>query len=270
MEAIPERILEKDEQTLLQKSFTNLLTLWLPTSVMSASSTPPILPGEMPPAEVVSSFARFRESVADSLFFVSRTFPKVLTLRSSPSAWTGFRILLGVAGASLVVLPLSLWNAWAFAPVGLVLFLLAVLLPPLRQDRGSAQAIEQLGAYLVLDGGNFSPANNPASDSGSDPICNSRDNEFCAVNFYLTATRVWALDSQLRPLVVIPAGEISMATAFPSQSDWILRLRWQENSAEFVFDGLFAERRARLAEAGLRHLIQQTEAPRARAKAAGA
>jgi len=92
------------------------------------------------------------------------------------------------------------------------------------------------------------------------------------VNFYLTPTRVWALDSQLRPLAVIPAGEISMATAFPSQSDWILRVRWQENSAEFVFDGLFSERRARLAEAGLRHLIQQKEQSPAptRAKAAGA
>jgi len=240
---------------------------------MSASSTPPILPGEIRPAEVASSLARFRDSVADSLFFVSRTFPKVLTLRSSPSAWTAFRILLGIAGAALVVLPLSLWNAWAFAPVGLVLFLLAVLLPPLRQDRGSAQAIAQLGAYMVLDGGKFSPASNTVSDDqGSEPICNPRNNEFCAVNLYLTPTRVWALDSQLRPLAVIPAGEVSMATAFPSKSDWILRLGWKENSAEFIFDGLFGERRARLAEAGLRHLIQQEEqspVPRTRAKAAG-
>jgi hypothetical protein len=234
-------------------------------TTMSASSTPPILPGEMPRNEVGSSFARFRDSVADSLFFVSRTFPKVLTLRSSPSAWTGFRILLGIAGAALVVLPLSLWNAWAFAPVGLALFLLAVLLPPLRRDRGSAQAIEQLGAYMVLDGGNFC--------AGADSIKESSDDDPCAVNFYLTPTRVWALDSQLRPLAVIPANEISLATAFPSQSDWILRVRWQENSAEFIFDGLFAERRARLAEAGLRHLIQQKEqspVARTRAKAAGA
>jgi hypothetical protein len=231
----------------------------------------------MPPAEVASSLARFRGSVADSLFFVSRTFPKVLTLRSSTSAWTAFRILLGIAGAALVVLPLGLWNAWAFAPVGLVLFLLAVLLPPLRQDRGSAQAIAQLGAYLVLDGGNFSPANssasNSAGNSGSEPLCNPADHASCAVNFYLTPTRVWALDSQLRPLAVIPVGEISMATAFPSQSDWILDVRWQENFAEFIFDGLFSERRARLAEAGLRHLIQQKEQSQAaatRAKAAGA
>jgi hypothetical protein len=221
---------------------------------MSISSIPPIAPGEMPSAEAVSSFTRFRESVADSIFFVSRTYPKVLTLRSTPRAWTLFRILLGAGGAALVVLPLSLWNAWAFAPVGLGLFLLAVLLPPLRQDRGSAEAIAKLGAYLVLDGGRF--ANGSA--------------ESAEINFYLTPTRVWALDDQLRPISIIPADAISLATAFPSQSDWILRIRWPENSVEFIFDGLFAERRARIAEAGLRHLIRQAQPARARAKAVGA
>jgi hypothetical protein len=244
---------------------------------MSTHSTPPILPGDMPPAEALSSVAKFRESVADSLFFVSKTFPKVLKFRSTPQAWTGFRIMLGVAGAALVVLPLSLWNAWAFAPVGLALFLLAVLLPPLQQDRGTAQAVEQLGAYLVLDAGRFSanPQDRPSEGSAQDsPMQISVEPELAPVNFYLTPTRVWALDSQLRPAAVIPAKEITMATAFPSHNDWILRVRWKDNSAEFIFDGLFAERRARIAEAGLRHLVQQAEVagekPRTRSKAAGA
>ena len=119
----------------MQEFLLHLLTLSPLQTSMSTGSIPPMLPGEMPPAEVLSSFARFRESVADSVFFVTRNFPKVWTLRSTPRAWTAFRILLGVAGAALVVLPLSLWNAWAFAPVGLALFMLAVLLPPLRRDR---------------------------------------------------------------------------------------------------------------------------------------
>src|ERR1041385_2709942 len=265
---------------------------------MSANSIPPILPGEMPPAEAGSSFTRLRASIADSLFFVSRAFPKLLTLPSGPSAWTGLRILLGAAGAALVVLPLSLWNAWAFAPVGLALFMLAVLLPPLRHDRGTAQAIEKLGAYLVLEGGNFSdgseappavnfyltPTRVWALDDQLRPIIvipadaismsaaffSDGDEAPPAVNFYLTPTRVWALDDQLRPIIVIPADAISMAAAFCSQGDWLLRVRWQENSAEFIFRGLFGERRARLTESGLRHLIQQTEPSRARVKAAGA
>jgi len=221
---------------------------------MTEDSHPPIFPGDLPTGEAASGLSKLRASVGDSLFEISRAFPKLLALRSTPSAWTAFRILLGAMGAGLVVLPLSLWNAWAFAPVGLALFLLAVLLPPLRQDRGIAKAVEQLGAYQVLDGGRLF----------------SRDPEPHSVSFYLTPTRVWAIDEQLRPLVVIPADEIALATAFPSRDDWVLRVSWQSDSAEFIFAGLFAERRARLAENGLRHLVRLTPLDRAQAKAAGA
>ena len=221
---------------------------------MNEHSHPPLFPGDLPPAEGVSGFSRFREAFADSMFQASLGFPKLLALRSTPSAWMMMRVLLGMAGAGLVVLPLSLWNAWAFAPVGLVLFLLAVLLPPLRQDRGTAKAIEQLGAYLVLDGGRVFP---PAAEA-------------VAVKFYLTPTRVWALDAELRPLVVMPANEIMLVTAFPAQSDWLLRVNWKSGSAEFTFAGLFAERRARLAEEGLLHLVHPTETAPLKARAVGA
>lgn len=231
---------------------------------MNDQPHPPLFPGDLPPAEAISSVARVRDTVADSVFQASRAFPKLLALRSTPGAWTASRILLGIFGACLVVLPLSLWNAWAFAPVGLALFLLAVLLPPIRQDRGTAAAVQQLGAYLVLDGGRL--ACGPLAPENSQP---------CAVHLYLTQTRVWALDPDLRPVVVIPAEEISVVTAFPSQDDWKLRVSWQNGAAEFSFSGLFAERRARLAEQGLRHLVHVAERPleqprQAKARAAGA
>lgn len=231
---------------------------------MSDHSHPPLFPDDLPPAEGVSGIARFRNSAADSLFQISRAFPKLLAFRSTPGAWTAFRALLGLLGAGLVVLPLSLWNAWAFAPVGLALFLLAVLLPPLRQDRGTAEAVRQLGAYLILDGGRL--ACGTLSPEKGQP---------CAVNLYLTRTRVWALDPELRPVVVIPAEEINVVTASPSEEDWSLRVSWQTGSAEFSFSGLFSERRARLAEQGLRHLVHSSERPlaasaRGKAKAAGA
>ena len=231
---------------------------------MNDQSHPPLFPGDLPPAEAVSGLARFRHSAADSLFQVSRAFPKLLAVRSTPSAWMAFRLALGITGAGLVVLPLSLWNAWAFAPVGLVLFLLAVLLPPIRQDRGTAKAVQQLGAYLVLDGGRL--ACGPLSPENARP---------CTVHLYLTQARVWALDPGLRPVVVIPAEEINLVTALPSQDDWLLRVSWQNGSVEFSFSGLFAERRARLAERSLRHLVHSSvrrieEQPQAaRAKAAG-
>jgi hypothetical protein len=225
---------------------------------------PPIFPGDLPPAEAASSIARVRDAIAETLFQVTRAYPKLLAFRSTPGAWTALRVAVGIAGAGLVVLPLGLWNAWAFAPVGLVLFLLAVLLPPIRRDRGAAEAIQQLGAYLVLDGGRL--ACGSLSPEGSQP---------CTVNLYLTQRRVWALDPELRPVVVIPAEEIDVVAAFPSQDDWTLRVSWKNGSAEFSFAGIFAERRARLAEQGLRHLVHSGERPlegpqRVKAKAARA
>ena len=222
---------------------------------MNEEPHPPLFTGDLPPTGTASGYSRFRESVADSLFHLSRAFPKLVSVGSTPGAWTFFRVLLGAAGAGMVVLPLSLWNGWAFAPVGLVLFLLAVLLPPVRRDRGTGKAQKQLGAYLVLDGGRV------AAEADSP-----------AVNFYLTATRVWALDAELRPVVVIPANEITRVAVFQALEDWVLRIGWQANSAEFLFAGLFAERRARLAEEGLRHLVHSAQPLNARkaARAAGA
>ena len=226
---------------------------------MSEDSPTPTFPGDLPPAEAISSSARFRQSVADSVFQISRAYPKLLALRSTPGAWTVFRVLLGVAGAGLVVLPLSLWNGWAFAPVGLVLFLLAVLLPPIRHDPGTAKAVQQLGAYLVLDGGRL--ACGSLSPENGEP---------CAVHLYLTATRVWALDAHMRPVVVIPANEIKLVTAFREQDDWKLRVSWQSGSAELLYAGIFAERRARLAQENMQHLVARAAEPVARAKAASA
>jgi hypothetical protein len=217
--------------------------------------------GDLPPAEAVSSLGRMRQSMSDTLFEISQGYPKLLALRSTPSAWTAFRILMGAAGAGLVVLPLSLWNAWAFAPVGLVLFLLAVLLPPIRQDRGTQKAVQQLGAYSVLDGGRFFGATENEAGVPAGPA---------DVNFYLTKSRVWALDADLRPVVVIPANEVRMVAAFPQADDWTLRVSWKSGAAEFVFTGIFAERRARLAEEGMLHLIGAPEPAPARARAATA
>ena len=224
---------------------------------------PSLSSGDLPPGEAASSVARLRQTVADTLFQVTLAYPKLLAYRSTPGAWMALRVAAGITGAGLVVLPLSLWNAWAFAPVGLVLFLLAVLVPPIRQDRGTSEAIQQLGAYRVLDGGRLSCG--ALSPEGSEP---------CTIHLYLTSTRVWALDPQLRPVVVIPTEEISAVTAFPSPDEWRLRVGWQSGSTEFSFAGIFAERRARLAEQGLRHLVHPAlrpieEARRVKAKAAG-
>src|SRR5258708_38562171 len=84
----------------------------LERKVMSTTSTPVASQQE----ETV--VARLRNFAFGALFAVVLLLPKVLNLRRDRRSWFAFRVLLAVAGASLVVLPLSLWNSWHAAIAG--------------------------------------------------------------------------------------------------------------------------------------------------------
>src|ERR1700758_1422466 len=73
---------------------------------------------------------RLQKLAIGGLFAVVLIVPKVLNLRRDERSWTAFRILLGMAGAALVILPLAFWNSWLAAIAGLALFLTGALLPP--------------------------------------------------------------------------------------------------------------------------------------------
>jgi len=55
--------------------------------------------------------------------------------------------------------------------------------------------------------------------------------------------------------LVIPNAEIASAIASESAGDWIVRIRWAENTADFHYRGIFAEHLARVAESTLRSVI---------------
>jgi hypothetical protein len=77
------------------------------------------------------------------------------------------------------------------------------------------------------------------------------------VQLFVCAERIWALDAQLHPLLVIPTSQISSAIASELGDDWIVRIRWAEHTADFHYRGIFAEHLARVAESTLRGVIQQ-------------
>jgi len=74
--------------------------------------------------------------------------------------------------------------------------------------------------------------------------------------FSFCADRIWALDSQQQPLLVIPAAQIISTISSESAGDWIVRVRWAEHSADFHYRGIFAEHLARVAESSLRSVVQ--------------
>jgi hypothetical protein len=73
-------------------------------------------------------------------------------LRRNRTAWFAFRLLLGFAGAELVLAPVGLRNNWLWAAFGVAMFAAAVLLPGARRVPLPDKKATELGAPVV-DGG---------------------------------------------------------------------------------------------------------------------
>jgi hypothetical protein len=195
-----------------------------------------------------------RSFAIGALFALVLLLPKLVHIRRNKQSWFAFRMILGFAGAALVVLPLSLWNNWIAAPAGLAMFLAAALLPSAKPDTSSYDKARELGARVVVDGGKYQPENAPAASA----------------QLFVGAERIWALDSHLQPLLVIPAAEITSVLAENSDGGWLLRVHWSDRFAEFSYQGLFAEHLARIAESTLGRVMRAPLPVLPRRRAAGA
>jgi len=197
---------------------------------------------------------RLRNVLVGTAFAFVLVIPRLLHLRRNPRSWMVFRVLLGFAGAALVVLPLGLWNSYLLGLVGLAMFIVAILLPPAHPDTSADDKAIELGALVVVNGGRYQPGNGPAAP----------------VRLYIGHEHVWALDKSLQPLVVIPIAEIAAATAEKTGSQWLLHLRWEDRSAEFAYRGVFAEHLARVAESTVRGVMRPALPVITQRRAAGA
>jgi len=179
--------------------------------------------------------SRLRNAAIGTLFGVVRHTPTLLWFRQNPQSWTAFRIILGFAGAALVMLPLSYWNSWLAAIFGLAMFLAAILLPPAPSHSPQDEKARELGAHLVLNGGKFQTGTvAPAY-----------------VQLFIGSEQICVLDSGFQPLLVIPAAKISSVKATHVLNRWILQVCWPGRAAEFSYEGVFAERLSREAQIAL-------------------
>lgn len=184
---------------------------------------------------------KFRNMAIGALFAFVLLLPKLFRLRRNPASWLLFRFVLGISGAALVVVPLSLGNSLVTAVGGLVMFTAAVLLPPPKTESGTDRKARELGALIVANGGMFRQGNAPAVH----------------VRLFVGTEHVRVLDSHFQPLLVIPTAEISLARAEETGRDWVLWIRWAEHSEEFSYHGIFAEHLVRVAEAAIRSVMSQ-------------
>jgi multisubunit Na+/H+ antiporter MnhG subunit len=214
----------------------------------------------MTPRAIVSAshenlLQRAKAFFGAALFLGIHRFPRLLQLHRNAQSWTLFRIALACLGAAIVVLPLSLWNGWITASFGLLLFVVAILLPPAQLESATDRKARELGAQTVVGGGEYQPENAPAEE----------------VRLFISPTLIWALDSRFDPLLVMPAADISSLRVEEKDQRWLLQIQWADRKAEFAFTGFFAERFARLAEESIRAALPQelSAAPKRRAFSAG-
>jgi hypothetical protein len=190
----------------------------------------------------------------NALFALAQLAHNLLHLRRNPRSWVVFRVALGFAGAALVILPLSLWNSWTAGIAGLAMFTVAILLPPAKPGTSADRIARDLGALIIVNGGKYQPENAPAA----------------AVQIFVGAENIWALDSRFQPLLVIPTSQISSVRAEESAGLWNLQIRWLDNTAEFSYRGIFAELLARRAESSLRAVMPAALPIAPKRRAAGA
>ncbi len=198
--------------------------------------------------------ARLRNAGIGALFALVLLVPRILRLRRNANSWMFFRILLGAAGAVLVVFPLGLWNSHLLAVVGLAMFIGAILLPPAKPETIVDAIARELQALVVVNGGQYQPESAPPA----------------MVQLFVGVARISVLDARFEPLLVIPVQEIIAARAEDSGGKWLLRISWAGRTAEFAYRGVFAEHLARVAETTLQGVIHPSLPVISRSRAAGA
>jgi hypothetical protein len=186
------------------------------------------------------AYTRLRNAGIVSLFAIALLIPKIVHLRRNERSWFAFRIALAVVGASFVLLPLALWDSYLLSVVGLAMFISSILLPSALPDKTADEKARELGALVVVDGGEYQPGNAPPS----------------RVMLYTGIENIWALDEHFQPLLVIPVRELTLANAEFAAGSWHLRLRWADHAAELSYRGIFAEHLSRLAESTVRSVMR--------------
>ena len=217
---------------------------------MSTATTPEAALNE-------SLAARFRKTLIAGGFAAILLVPKVLNLRRNENSWTMFRTVLGFFGAALVVLPIGFYTSYFLAVIGLVIFITAILLPPVKDDTAVDEKARELGALVVVNGGELQQVG--ALDS-------------VAVQLFVGVENLWALRSDFKPVLVVPVADLVFTGAEEVTDGWILHLRWSDRNATFLYTGAFAEHLARSAESTVQSVMRPVlpVIQRSRAASAGA
>lgn len=198
--------------------------------------------------------ARLRNTFIGAFFVLVLLIPRLLHLRRNARSWMFFRILLALAGASLVIVPVGLGNNYFLSIAGLAMFVASILLPSAKPGTSADEKAREFGTLVVVNGGRFKRGDEPSF----------------AAQLFVGAEHVRVLNSGLQSVLEIPVNEITSARAEDSHGRWFLRINWANKTAAFSYRGVFAEHLARVAESTLQSVMRPALPVIPQARAAGA
>jgi hypothetical protein len=181
--------------------------------------------------------------------------PKIINLRRNVRSWFLFRLAIGLLGAAMVILPFGLLNNYVVPIAGLAMFVVAVLVPGARMDKKNDAKPREVAALALVKGGYFFPAGAAA------PV---------EVQLFVGDEQISVLDSRLQPVLAIPVASLLSVRAEGSVSGWVLRVKWDQFTAEFNYTGISAEHLARDAESTFRNVMRPAPPAIPQHRAAGA
>jgi hypothetical protein len=205
-------------------------------------------------SQTANALARLQKMLIGALFAGVLLVPKILNLRRDERSWTAFRVLLGIAGAGFVILPLAFWNSWLAAIAGLAMFLTAALLPPAIATVTADDKAREFGALVIVNGGKTRMSNGVA----------------VPVRLLVGTDNLWALDSHLQTRLIIPVAEVTSVYSEETENGWVVRLRRPSNVEEFAYRGVFAEHFAKVTENTILAVMRSGLPVQPKAHAAGA
>jgi hypothetical protein len=184
--------------------------------------------------------AQLRRAVLGVIFALILMIPKMNRLRRHRRWWNFGRWIAGAAGAAMLAFGA---RGQAVKPlvVGALIILLALILSPARTELSVDARARELGALIVVDGGHY--INTARSRSRA--------------RLFIGPDRLSVLDAALKVLVEIPLQQIRTALVESAGGDWIFRVDSEQRTAEFVYQGTFAEHLARVAESTVRSQLRR-------------
>jgi hypothetical protein len=186
-------------------------------------------------ARLRAGAARIRRGILWVIFALVLLIPKVNRLRRRRALWNFIRVIVAFAGLGALVFGAARGHVLTLAPVGVLLLLIAFILNPERHEFSPGFSIDararELGALIAVDGGDYIHA--------------SKNRQ--RAKLFVGPDRLWIADAALQILLEIPLQQVRTLSVEPAGTAWTFRIDSEQTTAEFIYEGSFAEHLARVA-----------------------